>query len=65
MNDAKDSTVHSAVEKIRALRRLTDETGFRTTRSQNAVLESLTPQQLAEVAVLLNGKETNRHDGPR
>jgi hypothetical protein len=43
----------SAVEKIQALRKLTNETGFRTTRSQNELLASLSANDLAVVALAL------------
>ena len=42
-----------AIRQILALRQLTHETGTRTTRTQNAILQSLSPQVLAEVAEIL------------
>ena len=49
-----DKTVRDAVERIRALRRLTAATGVKTYKSQSAILESLEPQVLAAVALVLN-----------
>lgn len=49
MNDV----VKQAVDKILALRELTRTTGFRTTRSQNEILQKLNPDDLAEAAKLL------------
>jgi hypothetical protein len=50
---AQSSTVQEAVSKINALRKLTRDTGFRTGRSQNAILHSLNPGELAAVAEIL------------
>jgi hypothetical protein len=52
--DVNDKTVRDAVERIQALRRLSTETGVKTYKSQSAILESLDPQTLAAVALVLN-----------
>jgi hypothetical protein len=60
--ETENKTVRDAFERIIALRRLTAETGVKTYKSQSAILESLDPQTLAAVALLLtqtpNEKET-------
>lgn len=60
-------TVRDAVERIRALRRLSAETGVKTYKSQSAILESLDPQILAAVALLLNpvNEKGNVNDQPK
>lgn len=52
--ETDDKTVRDAFTRIQALRRLTAETGVKTYKSQSAILESLEPQVLAAVALLLN-----------
>ena len=47
--------VEFIVERIEALRKHQTETGFRTTRSQTAILGKLQPEILAEVLVKLQG----------
>jgi hypothetical protein len=42
-----------ALRQILALRQLTRETGTRTTKTQNSILQTLSPQVLAEVAEAL------------
>ena len=54
--ETTDKTVRDAFERIIALRKLTAETGVKTYKTQSAILESLSPQYLAAVALLLNGK---------
>jgi hypothetical protein len=49
-----DKIVLDAFERVQAPRRLTAETGVKTYKSQSAILESLSPQVLAAVAMLLN-----------
>jgi hypothetical protein len=44
------------VDKIRALRRMTASSGFKTTRSVNDLLERLNTDDLAAVASALYGK---------
>jgi hypothetical protein len=51
--DENDPVVKAAVERILALRQLTVETGMKTYKSQSAILESLEPQALAAVALIL------------
>jgi hypothetical protein len=51
--ETTNKTVRDAFERVIALRRLTAETGVKTYRSQSAILESLDPQTLAAVALLL------------
>jgi len=46
-------TVEEAVERITALRELTAQTGTKTTRSQNEILQSLPDEVLAELALRL------------
>lgn len=48
-----DATVQRAVKQVLALRKLTKDTGTITTRSQNKVLQALTPEHLAVVAEVL------------
>jgi hypothetical protein len=48
-----DPAVQRAVTKIRALRKLTHDTGNFTTRSQNEVLRSLPSEVLVTVAEIL------------
>lgn len=48
------SRVEDTVKKIKALRWLTAQTGTKTTRSQNALLQALSAEELAEVALRLN-----------
>ena len=45
--------VTGAVEKVRALRRLTAMTGTRTTRSQGELLQALNAEEMALAAQLL------------
>jgi uncharacterized protein with GYD domain len=52
--NVNDKTVRDAVERVQALRRLSTETGVKTYKSQSAILESLDPQTLAAVALVLN-----------
>jgi len=52
--DVNDKKVRDTVERIKALRRLSTETGVKTYKSQSAILESLDPQTLAAVALVLN-----------
>jgi len=42
-----------AVKAILALSKLTDQTGTKTTRTQNQILQNLSPVDLAAVAVAL------------
>jgi hypothetical protein len=46
-----------AVEQIKALRKLTTETGTRTTRSQNQILQSLSDADLTLVALELQRQQ--------
>ena len=50
---AQSAKVSETASKILALRKLTTDTGFRTTRSQVAILHTLNPDELAAVAELL------------
>jgi hypothetical protein len=54
-----DSRVRFALEQIRALRKLTRETGTHTTLTQNNILRALTPEVLTAVALELakDGKQ--------
>lgn len=44
-------------EKILALRRLTKQTNFQTSRSQSELLKPLSPEELAQVAIALEAAE--------
>lgn len=46
----------AVVEKIRNLQRLTQSTGFKTSRSQGEVLSQLTTDELAAVSAALQQK---------
>jgi hypothetical protein len=50
--------VQEAIAKIRALRRLSRTTPVKTHRSQYRILESLSPEELAEAALILEKDET-------
>lgn len=50
---ASKSKIDSVVDKILALRELTRTQGFRTTRTQNELLATLTDDELAEASTLL------------
>jgi hypothetical protein len=64
--DENDPVVKAAVERILALRRLTAETGVKTYKSQSAILETLQPQVLAAVALILTDKgNANDHTNAR
>jgi hypothetical protein len=43
-------------DKVLALRRMTKDSGFQTSRSQGELLSRLTPDELAVVAGVLNTK---------
>jgi hypothetical protein len=55
--------VHDVVQKVRALRDLTEMTGTITRRSQGILLQALTPEELTQAAQLLTQKEgqTSEH----
>ena len=48
-------TAHRALRLVMALRELTKQTGTRTTRSQNHILQALSDEELTLVADLLRG----------
>jgi hypothetical protein len=50
------------VTKILALRKMTAITGFKTTRSQNDLLERLNADDLAAVAAVLYGDRSPNRD---
>lgn len=52
--DENDPTVKAALDRILALRRLTKQTGVMTYKSERRILESLSPDVLAAVALNLN-----------
>jgi hypothetical protein len=54
-------TATEAVSKIRALRKLTQETGVVTKRAQNRILVELDETTLATVALELNGELNANH----
>lgn len=49
--------VHGVVEKVRALRQLTEMTGTITKRSQGLLLQALSPEELTLAAELLIKKD--------
>ena len=51
---AETSKVQEAASKILALRRLTTETGFHTTRSQHDILHTLSGDELAAVSEIIS-----------
>jgi hypothetical protein len=55
--DKNDPTVKGALERVYALRRLTKQTGVKTYRSERAILESLSPDVLAAVALYLDEQQ--------
>jgi hypothetical protein len=57
-----NKSVGDAVSKIRALRKLTQETGTITRRAQNAVLQALSPSDLGEVALMLDRDDRQQTD---
>ncbi len=52
--DEKDPTVKAVLDRVLALRRLTQQTGVKTYRSERELLESLPADVLAAVAMHLN-----------
>ena len=48
-----DQEVQKAVRELVALRNLTKQTGTVTLRTQNGILQKLTPEALTRVAVIL------------
>jgi hypothetical protein len=52
-----DAQVQKVVREILALRRLTKDTRFQTSKSQSHILASLSPEVLARVAVILSEME--------
>jgi hypothetical protein len=55
--DEKDPVVKAALDRVLALRRLTKQTGVKTFKSERAILESLTPEVLAAVALHLDEQQ--------
>lgn len=55
--DDNDPQVRAALDRIRALRRLTKQTGVKTYKSERALLESLTADVLAGVALYLDEQQ--------
>jgi hypothetical protein len=45
--------VQEVLDKVKALREYTQRTGFRTTRSQNDLIQSLDGEELAETVLAL------------
>jgi hypothetical protein len=52
--DQNDPLVKAALDRVLALRRLTQQTGVKTYRSEREILESLPADVLAAVALNLN-----------
>lgn len=52
-NSPIDAQVQKAVREIIALRRLTKDTRFQTSKSQSHILAALSPEVLARVAIVL------------
>lgn len=66
--DEKDPVVKAALDRVFALRRLTQQTGVKTYKSERAILESLPPDVLAAVALHLNEQQkpmTRTNDNDR
>lgn len=55
------SRIEETIEKIRVLRNYTEQSGFRTTRSEKELLTRLGPDELADVLMALE----NRTDADR
>jgi hypothetical protein len=55
-------TADEAVEKILALRKLTEDCGVITRRTQSELLAALPAETLAEVAVRLSKHSKGNHD---
>lgn len=60
-DEGAEMTTNEAVEKIRALRRLSRTTPVKTHKTQYQILQSLSPEVLAEVALILE-KDENEND---
>jgi hypothetical protein len=57
--------IRDVVEKVRALRKLTEMTGTITRRSQGLLLQSLSPEELTLAAQLLTeGKKEGQTNEP-
>jgi hypothetical protein len=54
------SAQKNALDRVKALRNLSKETGMKTTRSQNEILQALPPTDLAVVAVALQADQAGR-----
>ena len=52
--------VQEVLDKVKALREYTQRTGFRTTRSQNDLIQSLDGEELAEAVLALKLDTTGR-----
>jgi hypothetical protein len=55
--DDNDVHVKAALDRIRALRRLTKQTGVKTYKSERQLLESLSADVLAGVALFLDEQQ--------
>lgn len=55
-----DTAVHAAVRSVVALRKLAKDSNMQTSRSQTAILKTLSPEVLARVAVILAEMEEGR-----
>ena len=57
MTTTLTATVQAVLDKVRALRKYTQQTGFRTTRSQNELIQAIdNPDDLASVLLALNSE---------
>jgi hypothetical protein len=54
--------VQDVVNKVRALRELTEMTGTITKRSQGLLLQALTPEELTLAAQMLTSKDGQTND---
>ncbi len=58
--DMTTTRVQEVLDKVKALREYTQRTGFRTTRSQNDLIQSLDGEELAEAVLALKLDTTGR-----
>lgn len=60
--ETTDPVARKYADRIISLRRLQIATGTRTYKSQSAILESLSPQMLAAVSLILEQEKVPAHD---
>jgi len=57
MTNSNMTRVQDVLDKVKALREYTKATGYRTTRSQNDLIQSLDGEELAEVVLALKNQQ--------